>query len=155
MGSFVQARYLCVLIHIWVGGGVGAVGPVCALRWGILLTVPGRCFFCGSFMFLFCLVFAVSLCTSVCVCFVVDFWGVGGGGWPLGSRFWCLLWVCHLSVGVLIFAPLLTLNWFHGAMSLVIDKSKSKKGGFNIKERISSDKACHFPKWDVRFILLK
>ena len=28
----------------------------------ILLTVPRRFFFCGSFMFLFCLVFAMSLC---------------------------------------------------------------------------------------------
>ena len=30
-------------------------------------------------MFLFCLVFAVSLCASVCVCFVVACWGGGGG----------------------------------------------------------------------------
>ena len=29
-------------------------------------------------MFLFCLVFAVSLCASVCVCFVVACWGGGG-----------------------------------------------------------------------------
>ena len=27
-GSFVRARYLCVLVHVWVGGGVGAVRPV-------------------------------------------------------------------------------------------------------------------------------
>ena len=27
-GSFMQTKYLCVLIHVWVGGGVGAVGPV-------------------------------------------------------------------------------------------------------------------------------
>ena len=27
-GSFMQAGYLCVLVHVWVGGGVGAVGPV-------------------------------------------------------------------------------------------------------------------------------
>ena len=25
----------------------------------------------------------------------------GGGGWPLGSRLWCLLWVCRFPVGVL------------------------------------------------------
>ena len=30
----------------------------------ILLTVPRRYFFCGYFMFLFCLVFAMSLCAS-------------------------------------------------------------------------------------------
>ena len=61
-------------------GGVGAIGPVWALQWNILLTVPGRRLFCGSFMFLFCLVFAVSLCVSVCVCFVVACWGGVGGG---------------------------------------------------------------------------
>ena len=27
-GSFMRAGCLCVLIHIWVGGGVGAVKPV-------------------------------------------------------------------------------------------------------------------------------
>ena len=48
-------------------------------------------------LFLFCLVFVVSLCASVCVCFVVAV----RGGWPLGSRLWCLLWVCHFSIGIL------------------------------------------------------
>ena len=31
--------------------------------------------FLGSFMFLFCLVFAMSLCASVYMCFVVTCWG--------------------------------------------------------------------------------
>ena len=31
-------------------------------------------FFCGSFMFLFCLVFPMSLCASVYMCFVVTCW---------------------------------------------------------------------------------
>ena len=74
-GSFVRAGCLCVLIRVWVGGGVG---PVWALPWGVLLTVRGWCFFCGSFVFLFCLVFAVSLCVSVCVCFVVACWEGAG-----------------------------------------------------------------------------
>ena len=30
--------------------------------------------FCGSFMFLFCLVFAMSLCTSVYIRFVLTCW---------------------------------------------------------------------------------
>ena len=30
--------------------------------------------FCGSFMFLFCLVFALSLCAPVYICFVVTCW---------------------------------------------------------------------------------
>ena len=39
-----------------------------------LLTVPRRYFFCGSFMFLFCLVFAMCLCASIYMCFVVTCW---------------------------------------------------------------------------------
>ena len=37
--------------------------------------VPRRYFFCGSFMFLFCLVYALmSLYASVYMCFVVTCW---------------------------------------------------------------------------------
>ena len=32
------------------------------------------------------------------MCFVVTCWGKG---WPLGSRLWCLLWVCHFPIGIL------------------------------------------------------
>ena len=38
------------------------------------------------------------------MCFAVACCGGGGGGgwgWPLGSRLWCLLWVCCFPVGVL------------------------------------------------------
>ena len=43
------------------------------------LVMVERLFFsvprgCGSFMFLFCLVFAMSLCASVYMCFVVTCW---------------------------------------------------------------------------------
>ena len=37
-------------------------------------SIPRRYFFCGSFMFLFCFVFALSLCASVYMCFVVTCW---------------------------------------------------------------------------------
>ena len=44
-----------------------------------LLLSPYLCFislyfFCGSFMFLFCLMSAMSLCASVYMCFVVTCW---------------------------------------------------------------------------------
>ena len=26
---------------------------------------------------------------------------LGREGWPLGSRLWCLLWVCHFPIGIL------------------------------------------------------
>ena len=39
-----------------------------------LVFVPRRYFFCGSFMVFFCLVFAMPLCASVCMCLVVTGW---------------------------------------------------------------------------------
>ena len=61
-----QTGHLCVLIRILAGGWVDAplnrFKPSSGL---FLLTVPGRCFFCGSFvLFLSC--FVVLSCTSVC-----------------------------------------------------------------------------------------
>ena len=57
-GSFMQTKHLCVLIHIRTKGEVGApfnrVKPSSKI---FLLTVPRRCYFCGSFMlFLSCFV---------------------------------------------------------------------------------------------------
>ena len=61
----------------------------------ILLTVPRRYFFCGSFvLFCGCYVF-------VRVCLYVLCGHLLGKGWPLGSRLWCLLWVCHFPIGIL------------------------------------------------------
>ena len=31
----------------------------------------------------------------------VEFWHLLGKGWPLCSRLWCLLWVCHFPIGIL------------------------------------------------------
>ena len=37
-----------------------------------------------------------------CVCYVFVLCGhLLGKGWPLGSRLWCLLWVCHFPIGIL------------------------------------------------------
>ena len=81
------------------------------------MTVLRRYFFCGSFMFLFCLVFAMSLCASVYMCFVVTCWeradllalvcGVCCEfvTFPLVSWVRCDTWLYRF----LIFAPLLTL----------------------------------------------
>ena len=76
-----QTRCLCVLVGVWVGGGVGTVEPVLALQWGVLLTIPEQWFFCGS------CVFSVSLCASVYMCFVVLCWEGAG---LLASGLWCL-----------------------------------------------------------------
>ena len=41
-----------------------------------------------------CYVF-VRVCLYVLCCHLL------GKGWPLGSRLWCLLWVCHFPIGIL------------------------------------------------------
>ena len=51
-----------------------------------------------------------------------------GKGWPLGSRLWCLLWVCHFSIGILgqvwyliVSIPdLCTLTYFVCVQSLLL-----------------------------------
>ena len=58
----------------------------------VFLTVPRRYFFCGFFMFLFCLEFAMSLCTSVYMCIVVTCWERAG----------LLALVCGVSKGAYI-----------------------------------------------------
>ena len=48
----------------------------------LLLTLPRRCFFCGSFMlFLSCVCYAFA-----CVCFMMPCGHLMGKGWHLGSR---------------------------------------------------------------------
>ena len=89
-GSFMQTKHLCVLIHIWTKGDVGA--PLNRFKSSskiFLLTLPRGYFFCGSFMFFWGLVLAMPLCVSVYMCLVVT--------WPLDSRLWCLIVSLSLS----------------------------------------------------------
>ena len=46
-------------------------------------------------MFLFCLVFAVSLCASVYMCLAVACWGGGGGGGGLTSWLSFVVFSCE------------------------------------------------------------
>ena len=48
-------------------------------------------------------VFVLSCVCYVCarVCLYVLCGHLLGKGWPLGSRLWCLLWVCHFPTGIL------------------------------------------------------
>ena len=56
--------------------------------------------FKGQFMrFYFCSV--LCLLCFVRVCLYVLRGHLLGKGWPLGSRLWCLLWVCHFPIGIL------------------------------------------------------
>ena len=64
--SFLLTRHLCVLVRIWAGDEVGApLGQFRPSSGVILLTVPRRCFFYGSFVLFLCCVVMLS-CASVC-----------------------------------------------------------------------------------------
>ena len=83
-------------------------------------------------VFFFCLVFAMSLCASVCVCFVVACWERAGllalvcGAW---------LWVCRFLIGILgqayyliVSIPdLCTLTYFDWEGWTIIEKKTNHK----------------------------
>ena len=54
-----------------------------------------------SFVDLLCFCSVLCLLCFVRVCLYVLRGHLLGKGWPLGSRLWCLLWVCHLPIGIL------------------------------------------------------
>ena len=74
---FWRRRFLNGFFHIWAWRPSWSCDHnILHKFWLILLTVPRRYFFCGSFMFLFCLVFAMF-----CVClFICALWSPAGKG---------------------------------------------------------------------------
>ena len=112
----------CVLIYVfwgmvrwWVGGL--SCGPNICVSWsasglGVGLAPLGRFkpsskifywpFQGGtSFVDLLCFCSVLCLLCFVHVCLYVLCGHLLGKGWPLGSRLWCLLWVCHFPIGIL------------------------------------------------------
>ena len=89
-----QTKHLCVLIHIWTKGEVGAPWNRFKPSNNIfLLTDPRRCFFCGSFMlFLSCFWYVFER-----VCLLMPCGHLLGKGWPLSSLLWCLIVKLPLS----------------------------------------------------------
>ena len=54
-----------------------------------------------SFVDLLCFCSVLCLLCFVRVCLYVLCGHLLEKGWPLGSRLWCLLWVCHFPIGIL------------------------------------------------------
>ena len=89
LGSFMQTKYVCVMIHTWIKGEVGTVN----LQLNILLTLPRWYFFCGSFIF-----FSVLCLLWLCVhLFIFALWSPAGKGLTSGTRLWCLTVSLSLS----------------------------------------------------------
>ena len=61
-----------------------------------VLPLPPR-----DFADLLCFCSVLYLLYFVHVCLYVLCGHLLGKGWPLGSRLWCLLWVCHFPIGIL------------------------------------------------------
>ena len=79
-----------------------------------------------SFVDLLCFCSVLCLLCFVRVCLYVLCGHLLGKGWPLGSRLWCLLWVCHFPIGILgqvwyliVSIPdLCTITYFHSVCFL-------------------------------------
>ena len=54
-----------------------------------------------SLVDLLCFCSVLCLLCFVRVCLYMLCGHLLGKGWPLGSRLWCLLWVCHFPIGIL------------------------------------------------------
>ena len=70
---------------------------------GKLSVIKGRNWTWWESYLCFCFVICSVLCLLcfVHVCLYVLCGHLLGKGWPLGSRLWCLLWVCHFPIGIL------------------------------------------------------
>ena len=88
----------------------------------LILTVPRRCFLCRSFV---CCFFCVLFFSCFCVCSLLPYGHLLGKGWPLGSCWWCLLYLCYFPCGILCqvwylivsFPDLCLLSYLHWSIS--------------------------------------
>ena len=84
-------------------------------------------------------IFHVFVLSCVCyvfvsVCLYVLWGNLLGKGWSLGSRLWCLLWVCHFPIGILgqvwyliVSIPdLCTLTYFGMLISSLVKEPQHK-----------------------------
>ena len=67
----------------------------------MLSAAKYRWLFKSSFVDLLCFCSVLCLLCFVRVCLYVLRGHLLGKGWPLGSRLWCLLSVCHFPIGIL------------------------------------------------------
>ena len=98
-GSFMQTKYLRVVIHIWIKGEVGALLNRLKFSSKIFYwPFQGGTSFVDLLWVFFCLAFAMPLCVSVYMCLVVTCWEMAD---LLALVCGVLLWVCYFPIGIL------------------------------------------------------
>ena len=118
-----QIKHICVLIHIWTKGEIGA--PL--NRFKPSSKIFYWPFQCGtSFVDLLCfsVLYLLCLCTNL---LHVPCGHLLGKGWPLGSRLWCLTVSCYFPIGILgqvwyliVSIPdLCTLTYFYASANVI------------------------------------
>ena len=102
------------MVVAWCFGCLlGPLGITCCISFAPVfsfnppgLSPPVKYFTDRSKAVLLLWIFYVFVLSCVCyvfvrVCLYVLCSQLLGKGWPLGSRLWCLLWVCHFPIGIL------------------------------------------------------
>ena len=92
-----------VILYAPIQNGKGIKRPSC-------FWLLRSCFLTNQFIHILqYFIWVFTVCPSTClwvfnikrVCLYVLCGHLLGKGWPLGSRLWCLLWVCHFPIGIL------------------------------------------------------
>ena len=118
-----------------------------------------------SFVDLLCFCSVLCLLCFVHVCLYVLCGHLLGKGWPLGSRLWCLLWVCHFPIGILgqvwyliVSIPdLCTITYFYSngseipalteVVTLEIDVCTSN--AWNMTKCFNAVRQCYTLQWTI------
>ena len=88
-----QTKHLCVLIHIWTKGEVGA--PWNQFEPSIKINTNR-----SKEVLLLCIICFINVLCLPCifVCSLLPCGHLKRKGWPLGSCLWCLSWFCYYPI---------------------------------------------------------
>ena len=95
-------------------------------------------------------IFYVFVLSCVCyvfvrVCLYVLCGHLLGKGWPLGSRLWCLLWVCHFPIGILGQVWYLIVS-IPDLCTLTFFESSARIDGYDYQNKDTPKKHYHYEK---------
>ena len=145
--GFMQTKHLCVLIHIWTKGEVGA-----QLNWFKPSSKYYNCTDRSKAVLLLWIIYVISVlfCYAFMhVCLLMLCGRLLGKSWPLGSRLWCLIVMFSLShwypgSGMVLecidswsLSPFLL--WLIVHLNLIIDFSPCSHTFWRINETTNSD----------------